>query len=133
MSFAIDYAKGLNNEELILDTIRKYFNRNIKRLLNEFSKFDYRDNKYYYELKTRNNKYNDFNETIINENKINIIDNVILLFCFSDGLYYIDYSINKELFKTFKRELFQRNYRNDYNDKLQYYIYIPIEHLIKIN
>jgi hypothetical protein len=67
---------------------------------------------------------------MIAEDKI-IHDNIILLFNFIDGLYYINYEENKELFKTFEKKLFKR-YRPNIKDIEKNYLYIPINHLKKI-
>jgi uncharacterized protein YeeX (DUF496 family) len=80
-------------------------------------------------LKTRNNKYNKYPTTLLPLDKI-ISNNMIFLFSFQDGLYYIKY--DKILFHTFEIKKYVRNIRNDYNDKLKDYLFIPIEKLIKI-
>jgi hypothetical protein len=55
---------------------------------------------------------------------------IIFLFNFIDGLYYIEYE--KNLFDTFEKQPFRR-FREGVNDKEKPYIYIPIEHLKRIN
>jgi hypothetical protein len=130
MSFKEDYLYGKGKEDEILLKIKDYFNKDIEHIENVYSKYDYKDNNYFYELKSRKNKKDDYPTTLIGKDKI-INDNVILLFNFIDGLYYINYKENKELFKTFETKLFKR-YRKGFNDIEKLYVYIPINHLKKI-
>lgn len=129
MSFKQDYYFGLDQEEKVLPIIRNFFNRDIQKSINKFERFDYSDEKYKYELKSRNNTYNKYLTTLICADKIS--KNSIFLFNFLDGLYYIKY--RKSKFNKFEKKLFVRNKRYDYNDKQKDYIYIPIEYLKKIN
>jgi len=129
MSFKQDYYFGLDQEEKVLPIIRNFFNRDIQKSINKFERFDYSDEKYKYELKSRNNTYNKYLTTLICADKIS--KNSIFLFNFLDGLYYIKY--RKSKFNKFEKKLFVRNKRYDYDDKEKDYIYIPIEYLKKIN
>jgi len=129
MSFKQDYYFGLDQEEKVLPIIRNFFNRDIQKSINKFERFDYSDEKYKYELKSRNNTYDKYLTTLICADKIS--KNSIFLFNFLDGLYYIKY--RKSKFNKFEKKLFVRNKRYDYNDKQKDYIYIPIEYLKKIN
>ena len=130
MSFKKDYSFGLGKENEILPIITTFFDRDIKKSKNNFDKYDFEDDKYKYELKSRNNEYNKYPTTIICNDKV-ITDKLIFLFNFTDGLYYIKYSKSK--FDNFEKKLFVRNKRQDYNDLEKMYIYIPIEKLKKIN
>lgn len=126
-SFVVDYKEGKQEENNILPIIRKHFNKDIKPTTKSNHTFDFFDEDgCFYELKKRNNRYNLFPTTIIGINKIST-KKLILLFSFSDGLYYIKY--NKKLFDTFERKLFVRNKRIDFTDKLKEYLFIPISHL----
>ena len=129
MSFKQDYYFGLDQEEKVLPIIRNFFNRDIQKSINKFERFDYSDEKYKYELKSRNNTYNKYLTTLICADKIS--KNSIFLFNFLDGLYYIKY--RKSKFNKFEKKLFVRNKRYDYDDKEKDYIYIPIEYLKRIN
>ena len=130
-SFKQDYKTGKEAEEIILPIIKTYFNKDIKPTLKKNDKYDfYSDDGYFYELKNRNNKYNTFNTTLIGINKITN-NNIIFLFKFIDGLYFIKY--NKKLFDTFEKNLFIRNKRIDFKDQIKEYLFIPISELIKIN
>ena len=130
-SFKIDYDFGKCSEENILDLIQKYFKDNIRKVKKTTEIYDYEGDKYIYELKTRTNKYNTYNTTLLGYNKvINNNKEQIFLFSFIDGLYYIKY--DEKEFSKFETKFFVRNKRCDYNDKLKLYIYIPIDKLIKI-
>jgi hypothetical protein len=125
MSFKVDYANGKSNEEKILNKINEYFNDDIKHIKYKYSLYDYEGKNKKYELKTRNNLYNKFESVLISKRKL--INNIILLFSFIDGLYYIEYDENT--FKNFEYKNFKRFSRCDYNDKVDEVVYIPIKYL----
>jgi hypothetical protein len=129
-TFDQEYKKAIESEKEVLPIIRDYFKRDIKATKERYSKFDYYDLEYKYELKTRTNKYNSFPTTIIETNKI--IENlkIIFLFRFTDGLYFIEYE--KELFNTFEKQLYIRNYPTIQTPIKKEHIFIPIDKLIKI-
>ena len=131
-SFENDHLVGTTNEITIHDTLNNYFKDNLIHQKEKYKKYDYKGNKYYYELKTRNNNYKTYPTTLIPYSKLmnGLEDKQIFIFSFKDGIYYIHY--NKELFDTFDLMDFQRNKRVDYVDKKQLYYFIPIEHLKKI-
>lgn len=128
-----DLAFGLEKEKTILPIITKYFNDEINFIQYKYSTYDFQGKKYKYELKSRTNKYSDFNETLLPESKIRYKNNnhIKFLFYFTDGLYYIRYS--KKKFDKYKLASFCRNKRADYNDKPALYYYIPITDLKKID
>jgi hypothetical protein len=128
-SFRQELKQGLHIQEIVLPIIQSYFNRNIKPTKDKYNRYDYLDDKYNYELKSRTNEYNKFPTTLIGLDKIDI--NTIYLFYFTDGLYFIEY--NKILFDSFEIKDFVRHPRYGKVDKPKKYIYIPIEHLNKIN
>lgn len=123
-----DLKYGKENEIKILDTINKYFNDNIELVKSSYCQYDFIGNNNTYELKTRRNAYNEYPTTIIPQSKIK--ENIIFLFSFTDGLYYIKYT--PEQFKDYEIKPYKRWDRGQI-DKEQNYIFIPIEDLIKIN
>jgi len=129
-SFKNDYEMGTKNEDKVLIQINSYFNDNIVKSTSKISKYDYKGDEYYYELKTRNNNYKTYPTTLIPYNKIMTNKKQIFLFDFKDGLYYIEY--NPDVFNDFELKYFVRNQRIDYNDIMSMYYYIPIEKLKKI-
>ena len=138
--FKRDLCFGLQNEETVLLQIRTYFNNNnIIKDDNKYAAFDFYSDDCLYELKTRRNKYNTYPDTIFPKHKLDNTNDVnkkrILLFSFTDGLYFIEY--NKDLFDTFPIQ--NKRYRHDrmtYNgnsiDKITDYYNIPISALTKI-
>ena len=131
-SFKNDYAFGKKNEIKILSKLRSYFkDDSIVPSPSEFSTYDFESkvNKRKIEQKSRNNFYNTFPTTIIPLKKLK--EDVTLVFSFRDGDYCIDY--DKEVFNQFEHKLFVRSQRTDYNDKLDDYVYIPIEKLTKMD
>jgi len=129
-SFKNDYEMGTKNEDKVLIQINSFFNDNIVKSTSKISKYDYKGDEYYYELKTRNNNYKTYPTTLIPYNKIMTNKKQIFLFDFKDGLYYIEY--NPDVFNDFELKYFVRNQRIDYNDIMSMYYYIPIEKLKKI-
>jgi len=129
MSYKYDYLFGSQKENEVLPIIRNFFNRDIQKCTERYEKFDFFDERYKYELKSRNINYDTYDTTLIPTNKA--CKRMIFLFNFKDGLYYIKYRRSK--FDKFERNMFVRNKRNDYNDKQQEYFYIPIDKLKKIN
>lgn len=131
-SFIKDYEFGKKCESEILNILNRNFpEENIRHLTSRYSVWDFQGKNYVYELKSRNCKYNDFKTTLLPKNKLCRSD-IILLFNFTDGLYYIDYYNNKDLFNEFEVKPFKRTDRIDRKERVIDYIYIPIEHLKKI-
>jgi hypothetical protein len=120
-----DYKFGCQNQKIVFPKIKSFFNRDIKENLNQYDKYDFEDNLYNYELKTRKNTMNKYPDTMITLNKLNDEQKkLILLFSYTDKLTYIEY--DKELFKTFRTNNFSRA-KQEWDEKV--HIYIPIEHL----
>ena len=128
-TFLEDYAFGIEQEDQILPLINKHFNDDIVKSPCKNSKNDYKGTKYFYEVKSRKNKYDAFPTTIIGVNKV-FTDNQIFIFNFLDGIYYIHY--DEKLFETFEKKPFKRNARCGMVDKEQLYYFIPCVRLIKL-
>lgn len=128
-SFSRDFKKGKEAERVVLPIIQKFFNRDIKQSVGKYCKYDFEDNEFKYELKSRNNTKDKFDTTLIGADKI-VDSKIIFLFNFLDGLYYIEY--NEEVFNTFGKSMFCREKREGYNDKPKDYIFIPVNLLKKI-
>ncbi len=124
-----EYEAGKKSEEEVLPIITKYFKREIKKSVGRYTRYDFEDGEYKYELKTRTNKCSQYPTTLLPLGKITD-DKHIFLFRFTDGLYYLEY--DKEVFETFEVKQFVRNYRSDYNDVEAKHIFIPIEYLVQI-
>lgn len=127
VSFKEDFNYGIIKENEILKTINNYFNREIKRSEDKYCHYDFYDDKYTYELKSRRNKYDTYPTTMIPALKLK--KRVILLFNFTDGLYYIKY--RKSKFEEFDKRYFVKD-REDKKDIKKLYYYIPIDKLKKI-
>lgn len=123
-----DYQFGRDKENQILTSMENFFKDNIKQTKERYDTKDYLGEKFKYELKSRRNCYSAFSTTIIPIDK-GTGENVVFLFNFTDGLYYINY--DKEIFSNFKTGLFQRKDGGQNNPNKLYY-YIPIEKLIEI-
>jgi len=124
VSYKEDYQYGMIKELEVLDIIKKYFDRDINKSIDRYCNYDFYDDKFTYELKSRRNKYDTYPTTMIPELKLK--KRTILLFNFLDGLYYIKYKKNK--FEEFERGYFCKD-RNDKKDVNKGYVYIPIDKL----
>jgi hypothetical protein len=114
---------GKLSEQETLPIIRKFFkDKTIEPTTKHFDKWDYISKTKNYEIKTRTCKYNEYPTTMITQDKC--MADSILLFKFTDGLYYIEY--NKQQFDKYEIKLFTK-YIKPIN-----YIYIDINDLIKI-
>lgn len=111
--------------------LEDYFNTRLIKT-DKFHPMDFIDEQSnYYEIKSRRNKYNKYNTTMITKNKIkfcknNPAKNYYFVFCFSDGDYIYQYNPKDYL-------QFGLGGRTDRGiDEIKQYCYIPIELLKKI-
>lgn len=119
--YPADYTFGTEQEDLVLPILRNFFGRDIKKSEDKYAKSDYYDEEYYYEMKSRTNNYNKYSTTMITEDKIRNDKKLILLFNFTDGLYFIEYDEKK--FSNYERKLFSRA-NLKWNEKTHLYISI---------
>lgn len=99
MSFENDYEFGKEQEEMLLDLFRIVFDRNLKLSIKQFSKYDYKSNKTFIELKSRRIKFGIFKDVMISKDKIdwaslNSDKDIYFVFNFIDVICYWKY--NKE-------------------------------------
>jgi hypothetical protein len=126
VNYESDYIWAEEQEKIVYPIVKEYFEdvENLKKG-NRYSPYDYWTDDIDFELKSRKNRYNQYPSTMITKNKITGTDKaLILLFNFTDGLYFIQY--NQELFSNFKINNFSR--ANVGWDEKEH-VYIPIEHL----
>ena len=119
---------GLNNENHILTIAQNVFSKDIKKSLYKFSKYDFFCNttKFIFELKSRRITHDQYPTAIINKCKF-IYPNMILIFSYLDGLFYINY--DEELFLLFETKL---QHINNYS-QTQEVIHIPSKYLTKFS
>lgn len=114
-----DYKFGTAQEDLVLPKLKAFFGREIKKSEDKFAKSDYYDDEYYYEMKSRKVEYNRYPTTMITEDKLRDDKKLVLLFNFTDGMYFIEY--DKEKFDKYERQMFSRaGYK--WNEKPHLYI-----------
>ena len=124
-----EYQHGLAQEGRVLPLIRSFFQRDINKISERFSKHDYECADFTYELKSRRVRKNSFPDTIIGSDKVNDLKKpLILLFNFTDRLCYCEY--DPIVFDEYKKELFGRLDRPV--DEAKIHIHIPIDCLIDI-
>jgi hypothetical protein len=118
------FKYGIEQQKIVLPIIQNYFNRDIIEHTEQYSKYDFSDEQYNYELKSRTNNLNKYPTTMITLNKIDKSKPLILLFKFTDKLTYIEY--DETLFNSFEVKKFSRA-QKEWDKKN--HIYIPIEYL----
>ena len=119
------YRYGSKKEVQILPLLREHFGEGVKKNDERYAKYDYWDENFNYEVKSRTNKMRAYPTTMITKNKVEGSDkDVILLFNYTDCLAYIKY--DEEQFKTYQVQNFSRA-GLDWDEKP--HLYIPIDHL----
>jgi hypothetical protein len=127
MHWQKSYKFGRKQEVVVLPIIQEFFKDEIiTRNEYQFSKWDFSSPQSEFELKSRTNEYSKYPTTMITMNKCDECNDkrTVLLFNFTDGLYYIEYE--KDLFSTFSTSNFSRA-KVEWDKKP--HVYIPIEHL----
>ena len=125
--FNQSYKFGKKEELKVLPLIREHFKREINPYPNQYDKYDFFDNEYQYELKSRTNTKTKYSDTMITFNKMSDDKPLILLFNYTDRLCFIQY--DKEKFSKYKKCLFSRA---GLEEDEKEHIYIPIEDLTDI-
>ena len=129
-----DYKFGNESEIYLLDKINKHFNTTLQHT-SKWCSWDYNNDDYLMELKTRRCNHNTYPTTMIGMNKIDIllkrVETTILLFNFKDGLYF--FTLDNDTIKDCETN--QNGGRadrgcNEY--KSSGYCYIPFTLLTKI-
>jgi len=98
--------------------------------------FDYDDGAtFFVELKTRRATYDQYPDTPIGANKVDIAEanpnrTYWICYAFQDGIYGIQYS--KEVFAPFERRMYSRGARADYNNQPQECVFIPNDLMTKL-
>ena len=131
-----DYLEGVIEELRVLPVIQTYFkDKNIKRVVNQYSPFDFSNGTdLNFELKGNNKNIDCFTTCIISINKLRVYHGkrLMLLFSFKTDdnnnrrLFFIEYS--KERFDEFERKDIYIQKRNITNRV----ILIPTNYLIEI-
>jgi hypothetical protein len=124
------YKFGKAQEVRIHPIIKDFFKRDIIPTIGQYAKYDFYDEQTNYEVKSRTNAYAKYPTTMITFNKCCECDKdkeLILLFNFIDGLYFIKFE--EEKFKNYQKQLFSRaKIQEDEKE----HIYIPITDLTLI-
>lgn len=121
------YNFGKLEEQIVLPMLREHFGRDIRPYTERYSKHDFYDDEYNYEVKSRTNTLAKYPTTMITGDKVAGDKKLIFLFNFVDCLAYIEY--NPETFAKYQQQMFSRA-RISTDEKP--HIYIPIEDLVVI-
>lgn len=129
-SLNADLKFGLGNEGNVITSLSKHFNETIVKTEDAFCVYDACSKDSKYEIKTRRNKFRQYPTTIIPVHKTKVEGRLVFVFCFTDGLYYIQY--DPFVFATFSITKISAIRRGGVRTELPHY-HIPIERLIHIN
>ncbi len=129
-----DIDFGLNGEKDVVEILQRYFEKPITQesKSNPYCIYDARCDNTRYEIKCRRCKFETYSSTIVpySKKKAYIAGNRLLfVFCFVNGLYYIEYS--DALFDTFPTKMVTC-YRNGIAPKPVKHYCIPTDLLTKI-
>ena len=123
-----DYIFGTNNEIEFIDILKRKFGDDIVQVENKNCSYDYENDEYIFELKSRRCLKNTYDTTMIGYNKIKsykkLNKKVVLCFKFTDCNCYYEYDENDKF--EVKRGGRRDRGRYEYTD----YLFIPIEKLI---
>lgn len=126
----LDLEKGQKEEQRVKPILERHFNLILKQTQKNCV-VDFEDENNIFELKSRNNEYSKYPDTMIGTNKIEYAKktkkNVYFVFAFTDGLYYWKYDPKQNLIE----KVSGRKDRGRFEYKP--YSYIPIGWLTQIN
>ena len=126
-----DLVFGKLKEVEIKEILEQYFNTKLNTS-SKYNLIDFYNDDIYIELKSRRNTYQKYNTTIIGSNKIDYVKTLnkkcYFVFCYLDGLYYIEYSNIFDSFDICEEYIFR-----DGKKELKTNYHIPIECLKRIN
>jgi len=100
-SLANDLEFGLAKEEAVIKRLSEYFCDDIVKTEDKFCKYDAYGKVNKYEIKSRRNKKDAYPTTIIPVHK-KVDGDLVFVFNFTDGLYYIKY--DDEKFRTYEQK-----------------------------
>ena len=87
----IYYLVGLERERQLLPILKTHFKDDSIFQLTQYNTFDYQGDNKYIELKSRNNKIDKYDKTMIGLNKImkasTVLEDIYFFFWFTDGLF----------------------------------------------
>ena len=125
VNYENDYKYGEEQEKKLFKIIEDGFEWDTPlKKGTRYSKFDYYTDDTNIELKSRKNKYKTYSTTMITMNKLSTWKELILVFNFIDGVYFIQY--DNDTFRDFEIKHFSR--AGLIGDEKQH-VYIPIEKL----
>jgi len=123
-----DYIFGTNNEVEFIDILKSKFGDDIIQVENKNCTYDYENDEYIFELKSRRNEKLKYATKMIGYNKIKsykkLNKKVVLCFKFTDCNCYYEYDENDKF--EVKRGGRKDRGRYEYTD----YLFIPVEKLI---
>jgi hypothetical protein len=123
------YEYGKQQEQKVLPILKEYFKREIQATPGQYSKYDFTDDLYNYECKSRTNRRATYPTTMITFNKLpsDADKPLILIFNFTDCLCFIEYK--REKFALYETNMFSR-LGLPFDEKP--HAFIPIEDLTEI-
>jgi hypothetical protein len=130
-----DITFGTASEIANIDLLQNFHDTTLERK-GGYAIFDYENptKTIFVELKSRRIAHDRYPTAIVGENKVKACEDDCqywFAFCYTDGVYVVKY--DKTLFDTFERNnSYFRGERSDCNNREQSVVYIPTEHLQKL-
>ena len=132
--FNADYQMGTQKEKDLLQLLQNNLDNELQLSPHKNAVFDYCSSKSFAELKTRNNKKDDYPDTMIPKNKVDYaadcFKDCYFIFCFVDGVYYWKYN-DSDYFNGVIRVGQGGRYDRGKDERKEYY-FIKNEALIKL-
>ena len=129
-SYKADVAYGLHNEPIVIHQLSQHFNEPIEKTSDRYCQYDAFSSTTKYEIKSRRCKSTTYDTTIVPVHKVkNINDRLVLVFHFTDGLFYIVY--DQQVFDKFEKRNITAYHEGISNSPVLHY-FIPIKDLIQI-
>ena len=125
-----DIAYGTAKEDGVIQHLQVHFKESIAKSVYQYSSYDAESENTKYEIKCRRIKHDTFKTTIIGCNKTRTKGRLVFVFCYTNGLYYIEY--NKEKFDTYDIKQVGA-IRSGGLYTVEPHFEIPIEHLTRID
>lgn len=137
-SRAADLEFGIKSELTNHEILEGFLNTTLNRK-GGYSVFDFEDptKTIFVELKTRRIRHDQYPTALVGMNKIQFCEyerdvQYWFVFCYTDGIYAIKY--DRDLWSSFEiSHSFVRGARTDCEQREQSVVFIPVEHLTKIN
>ena len=123
-----DVCWGISCESLLFESLKDCFSPHLVKSADKYALFDYSDDDFFIEVKSRRNKKDRYPDTMVGYNKIKFfLDNPgkksYCVFNFTDGAFYVE--INEETVKQFR--ITEAGRRDRGFNEIKKYAFVPVK------